>query len=235
MKDIMQRELSSEHSSAERLRALNNVLDECLRKQNVIDVLEAGGGSKTHIVFGHEKKLTITTIDISSVQLDKNAYADHKILGDICKYKFIPESYDVIVCLTSSNTWTILGQRSDPSSTRSDPVGALSSVRRILCRSRVVTKFTPHIAHVLFYRIIHNNPDAGKPGYFPYPTTIKFFISPRNLAKVCKRAGLEVVYLNIYESQVRDMLRRKSQFLGAAFDMVIQALHVGSAGRYISS
>jgi 2-polyprenyl-3-methyl-5-hydroxy-6-metoxy-1,4-benzoquinol methylase len=233
MKNNVQREHGPDHSHAERLRALNNALAECLRGQNVIDVLEAGGGSKTHIVFDEEKKLTITTIDISSVQLDKNSYANHKILGDICEYKFAPESYDVIIC------YDVIEHVTDPQAALRSFIGALKPGGCIvigapnpLSLKGLVTKFTPHIVHVLFYRIVHNNPDAGKPGYFPYPTTMKFFISPHNLASVCKRAGLEVVYLNIYESQVRDMLRKKSHFLGAALDMVIRSLHFASAGRY---
>ena len=96
----------------------------------------------------------------------------------------------------------------------------------------LITKFTPHFVHVAFYRIVHNNPNAGKPGYFPYPTTMKFFIFPGNLASACKRAGLEVSYLNMYASQVRDMLRKKSRLLGATYDSFIRALHIASAGRY---
>lgn len=61
---------------------------------------------------------------------------------------------------------------------------------------------------------------------------MKFFISPHNLAAVCKRAGLEVVYLNVYESQVRDMVRKKSRLLGAALDVTIRVLSLASAGRY---
>jgi 2-polyprenyl-3-methyl-5-hydroxy-6-metoxy-1,4-benzoquinol methylase len=233
MENTVRDERSSGNSNAERLRALNDALAECFRKRNVIDVLEAGGGSKTHIEFGQEKNLTITTIDISSVQLDKNTYANNKILGDICKYKFTPESYDVIVC------YDVIEHVDDPQAALRSFIGALKPGGCIvigapnpLSLKGLVTKFTPHLAHVLFYRIIHNNSDAGKPGYFPYPTTMKFFISPRNLANVCKRAGLEVVYLNIYESQVRDMLRKKSHFFGAALDMLLQALHFASAGRY---
>lgn len=92
-----QHENRSVDSNAERLNNLNEALAKCLQGKDQIDVLEAGGGSKTHIVFDHDKWLTITTIDISSVQLDLNTYADHKILGDICTYQFTPESYDVIV------------------------------------------------------------------------------------------------------------------------------------------
>ena len=220
-------------SHSERLKRLNDALAKCLQGRNDINVLEAGGGSNTHIVFSTDKKVTITTIDISNVQLDMNTYATYKILGDICKHHFAPESYDVIVC------YDVLEHVDAPEAALQSFIGALKRGGCILIGAPnpialkgIITKFTPHFVHVLFYRIMHNNPNAGKPGYFPYPTTMKFFISPHNLAAVCKRAGLEVVYLNLYESQVRDTVRKKSRLLGAAIDVAIRVLSLASAGRY---
>lgn len=233
MKTSVHNEHSLGDSHSERLKRLNDALAECLQGRNDIDVLEAGGGSNTHIVFSNDKKVTITTIDISNVQLDMNSYATYKILGDICKHHFAPESYDVIVC------YDVLEHVDAPEAALQSFIGALKRGGCILIGAPnpislkgIITKFTPHLVHVLFYRIIHNSPDAGKPGYFPYPTTMKFFISPHNLAAVCKRAGLEVVYLNLYESQVRDTVRKKSRLLGTAIDFAIRVLSLASAGRY---
>lgn len=233
MKTSVQNEHRLGDSHSERLKRLNDALAECLQGRNNIDVLEAGGGSNTHILLSTEKKVTITTIDISRVQLDRNTYATHKIPGDICKYRFTPESYDVIVC------YDVLEHVDAPEAALQSFIGALKRGGCIvigapnpLSFKGIITKFTPHFVHVIFYRIIHNSPDAGKPGYFPYPTTMKFFISPHNLAAVCKRAGLEVVYLNVYESQVRDTVRKKSRLLGAALDVTIRVLSLASAGRY---
>ena len=233
MNESVQPEHIPNHANADRLNSLNQALAECLQGKDEIAVLEAGGGSKTHIVFDENKKLTITTIDISSVQLDLNTYADHKILGDICTYQFAPESYDVVVC------YDVLEHVDDPRAALQSFIKALKRGGCIVIGSPnplslkgLITKFTPHFVHVAFYRTIHNNPNAGKPGYFPYPTTMKFFISPGNLTSACKRAGLEVSYLNMYASQVRDMLRKKSRLLGATYDAFIRALHIASGGRY---
>jgi 2-polyprenyl-3-methyl-5-hydroxy-6-metoxy-1,4-benzoquinol methylase len=234
MKTRVQNEHSLGDSHSERLKRLNDALAECLQGRNEIDVLEAGGGSNTHIVLSTDKKVTITTIDISNVQLDMNTYATHKILGDICKHHFAPESFDVIVC------YDVLEHVDAPEAALQSFIGTLKHGGCIVIGAPnpislkgIITKFTPHFVHVLFYRIIHNSPNAGKPGYFPYPTTMKFFISPHNLAAVCKRAGLEVVYLNLYESQVRDTVRKKSRLLGAAIDLAIRVLSFASAGRYM--
>jgi 2-polyprenyl-3-methyl-5-hydroxy-6-metoxy-1,4-benzoquinol methylase len=222
-----------DQSDADRLNRLNQALAECLQGKDEIAVLEAGGGSKSHIVFSQDKKLNVTTIDISTVQLDLNTYADHKILGDICTYQFTAESYDVIVC------YDVLEHVDDPPAALRSFINALKRGGWIVIGSPnplslkgLITKFTPHFVHVAFYRIVHNNPNAGKPGYFPYPTTMKFFISPSNLASTCKRAGLEVNYLNMYASQVRDALRKKSRLLDATYDASVRALHMASAGRY---
>jgi hypothetical protein len=65
---------------------LNGVLGSLLRGRNKLEVLEAGGGSKSKIAFDRSQEVSITTIDISPEQIEKNTYASHKILGDLCTY-----------------------------------------------------------------------------------------------------------------------------------------------------
>ena len=73
-----------------------SILDQLLKGRGHIEVLEAGCGSISKVAFRAET--TITGIDISKKQLERNKILDRKVLGDIQSYRFEREAYDVIVC-----------------------------------------------------------------------------------------------------------------------------------------
>lgn len=75
---------------------LQEFLDESLKNRQVLQILEAGCGSTSHIHFNNE--FFLTGIDISEKQLARNQKLNKKILGDIQTYNFPPKSFDIIVC-----------------------------------------------------------------------------------------------------------------------------------------
>jgi hypothetical protein len=62
------------------VRTLNEILGHYLAGGERIDVLEAGGGSRTAIVLPAVETV-ITTIDISPVQIAENTYATYVAAG----------------------------------------------------------------------------------------------------------------------------------------------------------
>ena len=61
-----------------------------------------------------------------------------------------------------------------------DPYSAYGSASRM----------TPHSIHVLFYRLIHGQKNAGKPGYGPYPVTYDKVVSREGIRAFCGENGL---------------------------------------------
>lgn len=55
-----------------------------------------------------------------------------------------------------------------------------------------VTRNTPHSLHVLYKRWIQGKPNAGKPGFGPYPTVYDPVISLRAMQQYSQRRGLVV-------------------------------------------
>ena len=56
----------------------------------------------------------------------------------------------------------------------------------------VVAKFTPHFFHVFVYRRLGFE-NAGKPGYGPFPTYLRWSLRQSALERWAGRRGLEVV------------------------------------------
>jgi len=212
---------------------LNKEIHQHFSRKLSVNVLEGGGGSDTYIDVSSFLDATITTIDISQVQLDENKYATHKILGDLHTYVYTPNSFDLVICMN------VLEHLEDP----------IAAVRNFLPATRpnglivvggpnplslagLITKYTPHLVHVWFYRYVHGNPNAGKPGYFPYPTTLHFSIAPNNFARFLREQGLEVIYSNIYRGEKQDLLRKKFPPLGILFNALVWMLSKLTLGRF---
>lgn len=63
------------------LNQVHQLLRSTLSKQEPVRVLEAGGGSFSHIKM--DKPAHISVIDISPEQLSRNTYANERVLGDL--------------------------------------------------------------------------------------------------------------------------------------------------------
>ena len=66
-------------------------------------VYEAGGGSTCFLPLDMLQRAEVTAVDIDAEQLRNNEYAQERILGDIQTYRFNPDSFDLVICSTSSN------------------------------------------------------------------------------------------------------------------------------------
>jgi len=158
-----------------------------------LNVLEAGGGSRTNVDFMPEARFT--TIDISPEQLERNSYAEQKILADVETYEDYPRDYDMIIC-------------NDLLEHLPRPEAALQRLVRHLAMNGLLivggpiptsfkgifTKLTPHAVHVAVYRYLFGQATAGQPGHPPFPAYLRWAISPDGLSRWARAAGLKVAY-----------------------------------------
>lgn len=199
------------------------------RKEN-ISILDVGGGSRTPIPV--EEPRTLTTIDISAEQLEKNAIADEKILGDVETYDFGDRRYDIV------SFWDVLEHLNQPGETLSRMANLLNDDGLLVIKGPItsstkglITRFTPHAVHVLFYRHILGSEHAGKPGYAPWPVEFKPGSDLRSIMRYIKANDLHVLMQIRFEIWHVAKLREKSRVLSWLYSLGNGVLRLVSAGR----
>jgi ubiquinone/menaquinone biosynthesis C-methylase UbiE len=205
--------------------------DELRGSLQPIKVLEAGGGSATFL-SELSVALTFTTVDISPDQLAKNNYADEKILADIEEFDYGDRHFKVIVC------YDILEHLKHPERAlaRLVPVlqpGGLMVVKGPIPQSMqgLVTTWTPHWFHVLFYRWIWRSSNAGMPGYAPFQTEHASAARPEAIRSALKAAGLEELKFLMFPTHSVKLKQRSSLIYGL-FRMAGGIALLFTAGRY---
>jgi SAM-dependent methyltransferase len=188
--------------------------------KDTISVLEAGGGSKSYVQLSGAD--IVTAIDISQEQLNKNTYATHKILRDLHTFRLDDHAYDLIVC------FDVLEHLDRPDDVLQSFVQAVKSEGIIYLAAPynrsffgLLTKYTPHWFHVFVYRYFFRSATAGRPGYAPFPTTLRKEMNPYHIVCFAENHNLDVKYFRLYERGHRDCIRRKSRMLGGILDGMI--------------
>jgi len=194
-------------------------------------VLEAGGGSATNLTFVDAE---FTVVDISAEQLDRNTYAAYKIQADLETFTDYPAAYDVIVCND------VLEHLNKPLEGLSRLAPQLKPGGLLVVGGPVPTSFkglftkaTPHAVHVAFYRHLLGQPNAGKPGYAPFPAALRFVVGPEPLDRWAAQAGLERVYAGLSQpSWVLERLALISPALPWLYNGFMGTLRVLSLGQW---
>lgn len=192
------------------------LVDEMSSTGRTLRVLEAGAGSRSHIRLG--KNTQLVGIDICQEQLDNNPGLHEKILGDIQIYPLEASSFDIIFC------WDVLEHLKHPEKAMENFLRAIRDGGMIVVGAPVVnsvkgmiTKYTPHWFHVLVYRHVLGNKNAGKPGHVPFPTFLKYLMSPRALQRFARKNRLVVEYFDLYEEKVQVRLKKKYWIINFAY------------------
>lgn len=196
-------------------------------------LLEAGGGSDCWLPLplGAE----ITTIDISPEQLAKNTYAHEKLLGDLETYDYGDRRYDLIVC------WDVLEHLRHPEAALQRLAAVLSPDGQIVIKGPLqntlkglVTRYTPHTFHVLFYRHVLGSEHAGKPGYAPFKAHLAAASAPETITQLLARDGVTVDTLRGFETIQVTAIAAKSRALLAVYRAGEVLLSVLTLGRFKS-
>lgn len=193
---------------SEALKLTHQEIAKSLPTDRPVRILEAGGGSYTLIRIDRPQHITV--VDLSPEQLERNDYADEKILGDLHDEKLLKGKYDLIVC------WDVLEHLSDPALAVRNMAGSLSDggllvigCPNLYSVKGLVTRFTPHWFHVLYYRVVRREKLAGQPGHVPFPTFLRIDMTLTRMVKTAGDLGLSVVVAEFYRGPALDDLRNR--------------------------
>jgi ubiquinone/menaquinone biosynthesis C-methylase UbiE len=199
---------------------------------NPLSVLEAGGGSATFL-RGFEREFAFTTIDISQEQLDRNSYAVEKILGDIQTFDYGNRRFDIVMC------WDVLEHLAAPESALERMASAIPAGGIIVIKGPIptslkglLTRWSPHALHVLFYRRILGKPDAGKPGYAPFRSELRRESDPDHIRARLRAAGFVIVGQSRFITNQIEKLHEKFPVGYHLFRLLSNCILFLSKGRY---
>lgn len=197
----------------------------------IVKVLEAGGGSSSHIAL--PDNVEITTIDISVEQLERNTTSVETILGDLETYDYGDRRFDLII------VWDVMEHLANPEAALERFDGVLNPGGFILVKGPMVhsvkgigTKYTPHAFHVAFYKYILETEHAGEPGYAPFPTYLADMAGPMELRRYFTRKGYTLRDDVEFESTHIYKIEKKSALLFKAYRAVEFTLDLVTKGKY---
>jgi len=217
---------------SQEMQKLQTFLDRELFGRPSVRLLEAVCGSASNLNFGAQVRLV--GIDISEKQLARNTVLHEKIAGDIQTYEFPPDSFDGIIC------WDVLEHLSQPELAlrqfaHSIKPGGLVILKlpNVLSLKGLVTKFLPYTFHVLAYRHIYGDKNAGKNHTVPFKTYLRFCISAGAIRKQSAQLGLQTVYFATEDVADIHWLQRKKamHFFYVTLKKILSLLSLGHIGN----
>ncbi|WP_276326835.1 class I SAM-dependent methyltransferase [Bradyrhizobium valentinum] len=159
-----------------------------------LEILEAGCGPRWYLDIGDGGHV-LTGIDLDPealrVRRDETKDLHEAVVGDLRTADFGHRTFDVIFSsfvlehvpgaqqvLENFNRWVkpgglIIIMIPDPYSAHG-----------------FTARMTPHWIHLLYYRLIRGQKNAGKPGYGPYPVTYDKAVSREGIRAFCAENGL---------------------------------------------
>jgi SAM-dependent methyltransferase len=197
----------------------------------VLRVLEAGCGSRSYIQLPPDTY--VVGIDVSQEQLDRTTVGlSQKILGDIQTFPLEPASFDIIFC------WDVLEHLPHPELALANFSRALAEGGIVVLGAPIVsslkgmiTKYTPHTFHVLVYRHLLGSKNAGRKGYGPFPTFLKYSMSPRAIQRFAHEQHLSVVESVVYVERIQTVLRERYWPIDLAYRVLEPLIRTVTLGR----
>jgi len=163
-------------------------------------ILDAGCGRGLNALDIDEGSYVVG-IDLSEDALAANPSVDEKLIGDLQTYPLPPESFDMAVC------WEVLEHLQRPVDALDNLIGSIKpggklvlGLPNVFSPKALVAKFTPQFFHVWVYRHVFKFSVAGRPGYGPYRTYLRWSLRPQELVRYAESRGLEVAEIEEYES-----------------------------------
>jgi SAM-dependent methyltransferase len=198
---------------------VQRLVDQMASSGRVLRVLEAGAGSRSHVRLSGNTQLV--GIDISAEQLANNSELHQRIVGDIETFPLEPCSFDIIFC------WDVLEHLEHPEKALQNFLQAVREDGIIVLGAPVVTslkgmvtKYTPLWFHVMVFRYVVGNKNAGTKGYGPFPTFLRYSMSPRAIQRFASDNHLSVEYADVYEAMMQVRWKKKYPVVGLAFRII---------------
>jgi SAM-dependent methyltransferase len=204
------------------LHQLQSVVNTSLGGRKALKILDAGCGYRGYKPYiSIPENAYVVGIDISEEQLLKNTVAHEKILGDIQSYELPPDEFDAIIC------WWVLEHASQPERALKNFLYSVKeggiiviAVPNVMSIKGFITKFTPFGFHKWYYRSI-----LGYKDHLPFPTFLRFSISPAAMKRFAIKNCLSIEYSDLYE------FRENNKVLNMMFWVGRQAIKLLTFGK----
>lgn len=214
----------------EQVANLQSLVDRFSADREPVRVLEAGCGEFPS-PLGLDGRAHIVGIDVSPQQLERNEWADEKILGDITTHDFAAAGFDVIVC------WDVLEHLPNPEAALERFVSAVRpgglvviKVPNVLSGKGLITKLSPHWFHVLVYKHVFGYPNPGVGDRPPFRTFLRLAIAPRALRRFAERQGMLIEMCGTYEADKQQFVRGKARLTGRPWRLVRNLIRLATLG-----
>lgn len=214
--------------------AIQAVVDGVLAGRHKMCALEAGAGKRTRLDLPDDAY--VVGVDTDPVAIQINPRLDERVVADLMSYAPLPASFDLITC------WYVLehvdtpGEVMDRFAEWTAPGGlVVLAVPNLRSPKSVLTKLTPHRFHVWFRRRVLGFENAGRPGYGPYPTTLRAAISPKALRRRFTEHGLYPVFQVYFEDPKQVAVRHRLHLTGWAWRVARVLVRVLSLGALDAS
>jgi SAM-dependent methyltransferase len=193
--------------------ALQQAVDRLIHDRRGLRALEAGAGKRTRLRLPEDAY--VVGVDTDHAAITHNDRLDERVVADLHDYAPPPASFDLVTC------WYVLEHARDPAGlldrlgSWTAPGGLLVlAVPHLRTPKALATKLTPHRFHVWFRRRVLGYPNAGRPGFGPYPTTLRGAIAPRRLTRRLAGHGLSPVCQLYFEDAKQAALRHRVRLTG---------------------
>jgi len=214
----------------EQVAALQSLVARRTAGRRPVRVLEAGCGQYPS-PLGLDGRARIVGIDVSSAQLERNEWAQEKILGDITSHEFGAAEFDVIVC------WDVLEHLPNPEAALERFVQAVRpdglvviKVPNVLSGKGLITKLSPHWFHVLVYRYVFGYENPGVDDRPPFRTFLRLSIAPRGLRRFARAHDMEIEMCGTYEADKQQFVRSKLRLRGLPWRLVRGLVRIVTLG-----
>jgi SAM-dependent methyltransferase len=165
----------------------------------------------------------VTVVDIAEGQLQRNRYAETRVLGDIQTQTFPRDSFDLVVCYNVIEHLDAPDQAIGRFYQALAPGGLLFiGAPNPKSLSGWLAKMTPHWFHVQFYRWVLGYKRAGEPGMHPFPTVFHPVVDPTTLADFCRGLGFNIVYFQLYQAMIYENLSQRRPVIGGLLNIAVQ-------------
>lgn len=192
-------------------QAVQAAVDGLLEGMRGLRALEAGAGKRTRLRLPNDAY--VVGVDSDPAALTQNQRLDQRVVADLLDYQ--AEPFDLVTC------WYVLEHATDPAALLerlagwTAPGGLLVlAVPNLRSPKALATKLTPHRFHVWFRRRVLGYPNAGRPGFGPYPTTLRRAIAPARLCRRLAGCGLVPVFQVYFEDGKQAAVRRRLRLTG---------------------
>lgn len=214
---------------------LANITIEAHLSQSKPHIYEAGGGSRTRLSSSLMRQAHITVVDVSKEQLDACSYAHEKVLGSVSEWSSAA-NFDLVSCINVlEHVKDVEGALKNFSlSLKIGGVLYIASPRKYGLQG-IITRFTPHFIHVLYYKIVRGKKNAGEPGQAPFPVYFSKGLTYTELSEALGMENLDIKCLLEYEGVHLKILRKKRRYLyimyrGLSFVVDVLTLWIFKAG-----